>query len=50
MEYENDQRGYDGLFDQICHTTSFANIDGAQTSLVATNAIAAGRRVLTVAM
>ena len=45
MEYENDQRGYDGL---SLRSVALGHLltDDAQTSLAATNASAAGHRVV----
>lgn len=48
MEYENEQRPYDGVF--VCLCLVYCILTASQTSLAATNAIAAGLRVLTVAM
>jgi hypothetical protein len=48
MEYENEQRPYDGVFVCLCLVCYILTV--SQTSLAATNAIAADLRVLTVAM
>jgi hypothetical protein len=49
MEYENDQRGYDGLSPRSVVPRRWLTVY-AQMSLAAMSAIAAGHRALSVAM